>query len=981
MGARARESVLAALTALVCVLFCGTLRDAPAFIAVPRPIVAPELPREAGERDAALKVEVVDEGGAFVASAIVSVLSIRGDRAYVAGSRVTDAAGVASLDRLPRGETWVLAEAASRQRASTKVVLSATQTIARLTLRPAGKLAVRVTDEDGKAVPSASIEIRAGDPLPYAATVDARGEATIARLGASPWSVRVVAPGYEPFTRAGVTAGASPIHVVLRQLGQLDVRVELEDGTPAKDATVLVAGSGLWPARRATTDGDGRVRVGGLPTGAYDVTSSKGELVSATQIGVPIERGKTKGVKLVLVQGRRVVVKVVADGEEMAPIKSARVVLAEDGVSSFPREGVTADDGLVSLGPIARDRPATVLVRADGFVSRGALVPATDGEPLVVALVRGGAIVGDVVDDRGDPIAGASIEIVGIDFAGMPVDATPDLARFERAGFAFALGGPPLLIPMGELGVMPGPLPRIPALGETGISAAPRASDGAAESAWVSDRSGRFRAAPVPPGRLRALVRHPGYVETLSEAVTLGPGGEATVRVVLHGGATLAGRVLDPSGAPVAGARVELAAVHGTFVRTGSTADDGTFGFAAVPKEISLSVSRPESPETVARRLTLTLDEGVRRELDITLPAAREPLLVRVLDDRSYPLAAVEVRALSLSPDAPLRATRFTSADGTVEIADAAGIPLRLEVSLGGHATDVRSLDVAPRELTVTMRRGVSVAGDVRTRGGRDPLAGVDVTLYAQSGTRHGKTDDEGRYVLRDLAPGKARVVLVKKGFSRLEAVVTIADGDGDRPVELERLELAEAGVVEGEVVDRDGNAVIGARVASGAAPAYLPVGPLPPGVAVTDARGRFTLADVADGETTLEAYSAERGRGREKVRVRAGSTTSDVRIKLDEDVAGAEPASSGGVAITLGESGARAARTIVVLHVAAGSEAERAGLQPGDHLAKIDDHAPISLEDARRKLSGPVGEDLVLRVVRAGEAMTLRVARERVRR
>ena len=125
----------------------------------------------------------------------MSVLSLRDDRAYVAGSAVTDAAGKASFLRLPRGETWVLAEALGRQRASTKIVLSAMPAVARLTLRPAGKLVVRVTDEEGKAVPRATIEIRGGDPLPYVTTADTAGGATIARLGASPWSVRVVKRG------------------------------------------------------------------------------------------------------------------------------------------------------------------------------------------------------------------------------------------------------------------------------------------------------------------------------------------------------------------------------------------------------------------------------------------------------------------------------------------------------------------------------------------------------------------------------------------------------------------------------------------------------------------------------------------------------------------------------------------------------------------------------------------------------------------
>jgi len=152
--------------------------------------------------------------------------------------------------------------------------------------------------------------------------------------------------------------------------------------------------------------------------------------------------------------------------------------------------------------------------------------------------------------------------------------------------------------------------------------------------------------------------------------------------------------------------------------------------------------------------------------------------------------------------------------------------------------------------------------------------------------------------------------------------------------------------------------------------------------VAITNAKGKFTLTDVPEGDVVLEAYASERGRGRERaVRVRRGETTRDVRIRLDEEAAAKEGPAAGGVAITLGESGARTKRTITILHVAPGSEAERAGLMPDDVIRSIDRHAPESLEDARKRLSGPLGDDVILELVRDGEGVTVRLSRERVRR
>src|SRR6185436_11766352 len=103
----------------------------------------------------------------------------------------------------------------------------------------------------------------------------------------------------------------------------------------------------------------------------------------------------------------------------------------------------------------------------------------------------------------------------------------------------------------------------------------------------------------IPPGRVHAIVRHPEYVEAVSESVTVKSGGEASVHVVLRQGGTIAGRVLEEDRTPVAGARIELAATRGSLERVTYAADDGTFTFASVPDEVLLSVARPEPPGDV----------------------------------------------------------------------------------------------------------------------------------------------------------------------------------------------------------------------------------------------------------------------------------------------------------------------------------------------------------------------------------------------
>lgn len=984
---QAFERVTAVIAAVVCVAYTSSLHDVPLRELAPEPqlnvsVLPPPAPSEL--RDGVVRVSLSDERGALVEGARVMVFAIRDDKALWAGSLSSDARGVATTTNLPRGETWILAESEGRQRSSTRLVLGGSPADVTLVLRRAEKLRVQAVDEELRAVAGVVIEVRGGDPLPYVAKTGPDGAAELTRLGPAPWSLEASAPGFEPVRKTGLGSGLLPQRVVMRALSTLTVSVVHPDGSPAAGASVDVTGSGLWPARTGTADEAGQLKIAGLPSGAYDVVASLGDQVSATSFGTPVKRGEQNAVKLVLGTGRRVLIRVVdGEGEGAKPVVGASVVLAEDGLSPFPKEAVTGSQGEALLGPVSSGQ-LSVSARAEGFVARtGVQVPASQEGPLVIALMRGGVLRGRVVDTHDYPIDGATIEVIGVDLAGMPVAETPENIGFRAAHFAWAISRPRALIPAGELGVMPGPIPPIP----RGNSVVPPSllQTGGAEpppAPWVSEADGTFKAAPVPPGRLRALVRHPGYVETLSDAVSIGPGGEGSVRVVMRAGGTLEGRVFERGRVPVAGARVELAAIHGMQVRSVITAEDGTFAFAAVPGEVSLSVSRPDEYDVVLRK-TISLGEGERKELELELPVARPPLTVRVVDDRGYPLDAVQISAQSLQRSTPLRETRFTRDDGIAQIPDAAGLPLRLEVTLIGHAPLVKVLESAGDKLELTLRPGSSVTGEITARGGRDALSGAELTLRSSQGlTRRVRSDAQGRYVIRDLAPGPAKLTVTHKGHARREVSISVPEADPGRPSELDRIDLAEAGSVEGEVRDRDGFPVVGARVAQGAVPAYLTLGALPEGIVVTDAHGRFTLVDLPEGEVAIEAYAPERGRGQARgVRVYADRVTRDVRITLDAEAAQTEPSSSGGLAVSLGDSDHKGRVSIIVLHVAPGSEAERAGLLEGDVLLRIDDEAPTSLEDARKRLSGPVSEDVVLRVRRGDEELPLRIARERVRR
>ncbi|HEU4404809.1 MAG TPA: carboxypeptidase regulatory-like domain-containing protein [Polyangiaceae bacterium] len=971
-----------ALAALACLLFVATLTDSvPLELAPPDPVVPPapdDVPH-----DGSLAVEVVDEAGKPVAGASVRAYLVRDEVAYEAGKATTDGAGAARLGALVRGELWVVAEAPGRQRASSHVLSLGDAHALRMTLRPSGGLVVRVSDDRGKPLAGARVSVRGGDPLPFGAATGADGLVTIGRLGPPPWSVEASMAGYESARRSSVVPGPSPLAFELRPLGQIAVAVRNPDGTPAPGAAVMVAGSGLWPARRLEADAEGRANVAGLTAGVYDLMAQRGDEVSSTLIAEPLGRGETKSVELVLGPGRRVSVRTVdGPGEGAGPVRGAAVVAAEEGVSSFPREGTTGENGVVTLGPFAPG-PVSVSARAEGFVaSAAAAVPPDAPGPFVVALVRAATLRGEVVDKGGYPVQGAFVEVVGTDLGGMPIVETPERAGFRAAHFAWTSPGPAALIPAGELGVMPGPLPHIPPPGPTTVVPPELRRRGPPPpEPWVSGDDGRFKAAPVPPGRLRALVRHPLYVEALSDAVDVGPGGEATVKVVLRGGGSIEGRVVDSSRRPVGGARVEMASTYGSLVRSVTSADDGTFAFAAVPGDVTLALSRPGAPWEVVLRKPLSVREGERKEVTLVLPAPRGPVSFRVFDENRRAIDGVQLGVVSLDPDVPLRRTLFSAADGTATLDDAEGLPLRVTASAPGRAPLDRTIERAAREEPLVLVRGAAVEGEVRARGGRDPVEGAEVTLTARVGVYRGRTDAEGAYHFRDVPPGPARLAVTHAGHAPRELEIEVPEPVRDRASRLARVVLEEGGSVEGRVLDARGDPVVGARVAAGAVPAYTPAGALPRGVVATDAEGRFRLDDLPPGEVALEAYLPSKGRGRdEAVPVRAGRVTSRVTLRLRAGDVPSEPAAMAGLAVTLGEQWAQGQLEVQVLHVAPGSEAERAGVRPGDEIAAVDGKAPDSLEAARRALSGPEGSDVVVRLRRGGDELTVRVGRERLR-
>ncbi len=974
---RALSQLSVGVAALVCLLFVFTLRDTPALDLYRPQQTAPELPEHVGDRAAELFVSVIDVSGMPAEGVLVRVFSVVGEQVYLAASQVTGPDGRVHVPHLPTGETWILAEKEGLARTSRRVVLDPGERKLELILEDAEVFEVVVVDPLQRPIHGVEVSLYSTDPLAHRHKTDTRGLARFTSLPAPPYAVEVVARGFDSKFIPKLTTADSPLFVKLSRLGGLEIRVIDQAGSPVEGATVLVAGSSLWPARSAETNEAGRITVSGLDRGFYDMRAQKDDLVSDTESGVLLAEGEVKEVELVLIPGVFVTVKVTDGEDEKAPpIAGANVALVEGGVSSFPKYGRTGADGVVVLGPVA-GLDAAVSARAEGFVARSA-VPLEEGETTVqISLLRGGTVTGEVVDEGGYPVEGARLEVVGVDLDGMPIVESSDTAGFSEDHFDFALPGATPLIPAGELGVMP-IVPDIPFEMRGGLVVSRSMRTGAP---WVSERHGTFTLQPVTPGRIRVHARHPSYVEGISEAVQLEPGGAAEVRIVMRKGGVLEGRVLELDRSPVAGARVAVAATVGSLERITFTADDGSFAFAAMPEEVVISVSRPDAPEHIVERLTVEIPPEERREIDILLPEPRAPVLVRVTDDRGYPIDRVQIHASSLEPQAPLSRTLFSDDNGEAELLDARGLPLRFVISRRGHAPAAAEIDPAAAIVDLTMLPGLNAVGRVETKWG--VVGDAYVTLLTPTGAQPTRTNDEGEFRLRDLGPGPARLLVIADGHVPVELDVEL-EGPLHRDVDLGKIVLAPAGIVEGVVVDERGDPVAGARVASGRVPTFLPLGELPVGVAATDRHGKFKLVGLEEGTHTLEAYRVGYGRSAAEVKVRANDTTTGLEIELVEDpeVDVTQVGAQASLAVTLSETLDEGRRVIVFEHVPLRGEAHHAGILAGDRFLACNGVPIRSLEHARRSLNGPVSEDIVVELGRPPDLRwRVRVRRELLRR
>ncbi|MEM9803207.1 MAG: sigma-70 family RNA polymerase sigma factor [Planctomycetota bacterium] len=546
----------------------------------------------------------------------------------------------------------------------------------------------------------------------------------------------------------------------------------LSVGLVAAAAVVVAAGLAAWRSDRSSAPVDLRSD----ESGAADLVKLDVESLNARDVSRQTTFPPSASMEPDREPRGALVVRLAADGGNALPDVPLRLVDEPVGGASNPspvrRTGL---DGTVRFESL-RARTWTV-VSPFGVSARVDVAEGTETEAVLRA-PAGPALEGRVVDGAEEPVAGASVWLA------------PDGANAWVGSTAVA----------------------------TYVDDEPVAT---------TDAEGRFALPTI--GRARTVGAFaPGRAPSL--AIDLGePSGMAlqvTLRLEADGGVVV-GRILDPSGEPLAGADVFLDAfsrldgerVDAPHLRT-RTGPDGRYRFDSV---------RPGRPDLLVRttgfaatRAQVDVVAGATSALDVTVESgARVEGIIRDPDGAPVEGALVHGarRRWNDLPD-----SRFAVATRTDELGRYAldgvrrgAVWLTVDAGDAGFHQELLAERVeALARVDVVLERGAEIAGQV-VDGDGQPVPGIVVECVAE-GTWSGKrrsTDDEGRFLFpacqevphglrfleagslvarRRAEPGEEEITISLEASVRPTAELrgTVVDAAG-RPVEARSLVLVDA--------------------------------------------------------------------------------------------------------------------------------------------------------------------------------------------
>lgn len=458
-----------------------------------------------------------------------------------------------------------------------------------LQLAAGAKLIVSVRGDDKQ--PIAGAEVKADEDHGVTVTTGADGSATLSPVSPGWVSVHATADGFAPnngFTSVGSANAVGRLDIVLHAGLAVSGRVVDEAGNAIAKAQVSTAG--IWnlgsSVEPVTSDDNGGFTLT-LAAGTHTLVAVDKEHAPSRSTPVVVGAKPVEGLLIVMKVGGRLAGKVVDPKHQPIAFATVRVAGKSSEAYGIPRRQTTTDkDGAFELRGLTR---AKLDVRAESDTAGSKIVSfdlTTLAEKKDVELVLDvvGTISGIVVDDKGQPVAevqvastpdvfgGAdeeSLALTGFSSATTDGDGKftmhglPDgpyklhasrheTQRFNLEGTAAKTGDTNVKLVLATPGSIKG------ALAKSDGNPPMLASVRAGWRAGTPATEGQFLVDDLEPGDYDLTIHGPEFADIIKHGVKVEVGKTTDLgAITVPRGRTLAGKVIDASGAPVAGAKLK----------------------------------------------------------------------------------------------------------------------------------------------------------------------------------------------------------------------------------------------------------------------------------------------------------------------------------------------------------------------------------------------------------------------------------------